>query len=241
MTDADAARCSVGVVVVAAGEGTRLRAGMPKAFVLLRGRPLLGYALAGVEQLPGLCSLVVVAPPEHVDARGPSWTGVDLPAGAVVVPGGASRTASVAAGLAALGDVDVVLVHDAARCLTPLAVFERVVAAVRAGAAGAVPGIPLVDTVKTVDADGVITGTPDRSSLRAVQTPQGFSRAVLVEAYRSGLAATDDAALVELAGHHVVVVEGDPLAFKVTSREDLEHAERVLALGAEAVAERLPD
>ena len=241
MTDADAAPCSVGVVVVAAGAGARLGAGLPKAFVLLRGRPLLGYALAGVEQLPGLRSLVVVAPPEHVDPRGPSWTGVDLPAGAVVVPGGASRTASVAAGLAALGDVDVVLVHDAARCLTPLAVFERVVAAVRAGATGAVPGIPLVDTVKTVDADGVITGTPDRATLRAVQTPQGFSRDVLVEAYRSGLAATDDAALVELAGHHVVVVEGDPMAFKVTSREDLEHAERVLARGAEDVAERLPD
>jgi 2-C-methyl-D-erythritol 4-phosphate cytidylyltransferase len=123
-----------------------------------------------------------------------------------------------------------VLVHDAARCLTPLAVFERVVEAVRGGAAGAVPGIPLVDTVKTVDAAGVITGTPDRGSLRAVQTPQGFGRDVLVAAYhRSGLAATDDAALVELAGHHVIVVEGDPLAFKVTTRDDLEHAERLLA------------
>ena len=108
-----------------------------------------------------------------------------------------------------MGDVDVVLVHDAARCLTPLAVFERVVAAVRGGAAGAVPGIPLVDTVKTVDADGVITGTPDRASLRAVQTPQGFAREVLVAAYSGGLEATDDAALVELGGHHVVVVDGD--------------------------------
>ena len=119
---------------------------------------------------------MVVAPPGHADPAGPSWAGVDLPPDAVVVAGGASRTDSVAAGLAAVGDVDVVLVHDAARCLTPLAVFERVVEAVRAGAAGAVPGIPLVDTVKTVDAHGVITGTPDRASLRAVQTPQGFAR-----------------------------------------------------------------
>jgi len=239
--DADAAPCSVGVVVVAAGSGTRLGAGLPKAFVPLRGRPLLGHAVDTVARLPQLGSLVVVAPPEVADPAGASWAGVDLPPDAVVVAGGASRTASVAAGLAAVGDVDVVLVHDAARCLTPLAVFERVVDAVRGGAAGAVPGIPLVDTVKTVDADGVITGTPDRASLRAVQTPQGFAREVLVAAYRSGLAATDDAALVELGGHHVVVVEGDALAFKVTTRDDLEHAERVLAQRAGAAAERLPD
>ena len=241
MIDADAAPCSVGVVVVAAGSGTRLGAGRPKAFVSLRGRPLLGYAVDTVARLPHLASLVVVAPPDHADPAGPAWAGVDLPPDAVVVAGGASRTDSVAAGLAAVGDVDVVLVHDAARCLTPLAVFERVVEAVRAGAAGAVPGIALVDTVKTVDTHGVITGTPDRASLRAVQTPQGFARDVLVSAYGSGLGATDDAALVELGGHHVVVVEGDALAFKVTSRGDLEHAERVLAQRAAAASGRLPD
>ena len=241
MIDADAAPCSVGVVVVAAGSGTRLGAGRPKAFVALRGRPLLGYAVDTVARLPHLASLVVVAPPDHTDPVGPSWAGVDLPPDAVVVAGGASRTDSVAAGLAAVGDVDVVLVHDAARCLTPLAVFERVVEAVRTGAAGAVPGIALVDTVKTVDAHGMITGTPDRASLRAVQTPQGFARDVLLSAYESGLGATDDAALVELGGHHVVVVEGDPLAFKVTSRDDLEHAERVLAQHAGAASGRLPD
>ena len=241
MTDADAAPCSVGVVVVAAGSGTRLGAELPKAFVPLRGRPLLGYALDTVARLPGLAALVVVAPPGLADPTGPSWAGVDLPAGAVVVAGGASRTDSVAAGLAGLGDVDVVLVHDAARCLTPLEVFERVVEAVRRGAAGAVPGIALVDTVKAVDAQGVITGTPDRASLRAVQTPQGFAREVLVAAYAGGSAATDDAALVELGGHHVVVVEGDPMAFKVTTRDDLEHAERVLALRASTWPGGLPD
>ncbi|MFL6167503.1 MAG: 2-C-methyl-D-erythritol 4-phosphate cytidylyltransferase [Ornithinibacter sp.] len=241
MTDADAAPCSVGVVVVAAGSGTRLGAGLPKAFVPLLGRPLLGYAVDTVARVPGLAALVVVAPPDRADPSGPSWEGVDLPPDAVVVVGGASRTDSVAAGLAAVGAVDVVLVHDAARCLTPLAVVERVVEAVRRGAAGAVPGIPLVDTVKTVDAAGVITGTPDRASLRAVQTPQGFAREVLVAAYRSGLAATDDAALVELAGHHVVVVEGDPLAFKVTTPDDLEHAERLLTERAGSTTGRLPD
>ncbi|HYN67903.1 MAG TPA: 2-C-methyl-D-erythritol 4-phosphate cytidylyltransferase [Ornithinibacter sp.] len=241
MTDADAAPSSVGVVVVAAGSGTRLGAALPKAFVALRGRPLLGYALDTVGRLPHLRRVVVVAPPEHTDPSGPLWAGIHLPLDVAVVAGGAERTDSVAAGLAALGDVDIVLVHDAARCLTPLEVFERVVDAVRGGAAGAVPGLPLVDTVKTVDPSGIITGTPDRASLRAVQTPQGFAREVLVSAYRSGVAATDDAALVELGGHHVVVVEGDPLAFKVTSPDDLEHAERVLARRAGAAATALRD
>ncbi|HSO64807.1 MAG TPA: 2-C-methyl-D-erythritol 4-phosphate cytidylyltransferase [Ornithinibacter sp.] len=236
MTDADAAPSSVGVVVVAAGSGTRLGAGLPKAFVRLRGRPLLAYAVATVARLPHLRSLVVVAPEGHADPHDPSdplWEAVVLPRGAVVVPGGAERTDSVAAGLAAIDAAcDVVLVHDAARCLTPLDVFARVVAAVHAGAAGAVPGLPLVDTVKTVDASGRITGTPDRAGMRAVQTPQGFEREVLLTAYRSGLSATDDAALVERCGHHVVVVDGDPLAFKVTTPDDLDRAERLLTRAA---------
>ena len=233
MTDADAAPCSVGVVVVAAGSGSRLGAGVPKAFVRLAGRPLLTYAVATVARLPHLRSLVVVAPPGHADpweAGDTLWAGVVLPEGTRVVTGGADRTDSVAAGLAAVDDgCDVVLVHDAARCLTPLDVFERVVDAVAAGAAGAVPGLPLVDTVKTVDATGRITGTPDRAGLRAVQTPQGFRREVLLTAYRSGLRATDDAALVERCGDHVVVVDGDPMAFKVTTPDDLDRAERLLA------------
>ncbi|GAA4411050.1 2-C-methyl-D-erythritol 4-phosphate cytidylyltransferase [Fodinibacter luteus] len=233
MTDADAAPGSVGVVVVAAGSGSRLGAGVPKAFVRLHGRPLLAYAVDTVARLPHLRSVVVVAPLDHAaprDAADPVWEGVELPSGAVVVAGGAERTDSVAAGLAAVdATCDVVLVHDAARCLTPLDVFERVVEAVRRGAAGAVPGLPVVDTVKSVDAEGVITGTPDRASLRAVQTPQGFRREVLATAYGSGLRATDDAALVERCGHHVVVVAGDPLAFKVTTPDDLERAERLLA------------
>ena len=223
----------VGVVIVAAGSGSRLGADVPKAFVRLAGRPLLSYAVATVARLPHLRSLVVVAPAGHADpsdAGDTLWEGVDLPPGARVVPGGAERTDSVAAGLAAVDDgCDVVLVHDAARCLTPLDVFDRVVAAVRAGAAGAVPGLALVDTVKTVDAAGRITGTPDRAGLRAVQTPQGFQRGVLLTAYRSGLKATDDAALVERCGDHVVVVDGDPLAFKVTTPDDLDRAERLLA------------
>ena len=229
MTDADAAPSSVGVVVVAAGSGSRLGADVPKAFVRLRGRPLLAHAVDTISRMPGLTSLVVVAPAGLTDPSGPLWSGVALPAGARVVPGGAERTDSVTAGLAAIApDCDIVLVHDAARCLTPLGVFQRVVDAVRSGAAGAVPGLPVVDTVKSVDAAGVITGTPDRASLRAVQTPQGFRREVLVTAYESGVRATDDAALVERCGDHVLVVDGDPLAFKVTTADDLELAQWLL-------------
>jgi 2-C-methyl-D-erythritol 4-phosphate cytidylyltransferase len=241
VTDADAAPCSVGVVVVAAGSGTRLGADVPKAFVRLRGRPLLAYAVDTVAGLTSLRSVVVVVPPHHAVPDDPTdavWAGVRLPPGAVVVPGGEQRSESVAAGLAAVDAAcDVVLVHDAARCLAPVEVFDRVVEAVRSGAAGAVPGLPVVDTVKTVDAWGTITGTPDRSTLRAVQTPQAFRRGVLVTAYESGLHATDDAALVERCGHRVVVVEGDPRAFKVTTVADLEHADRLLATGAVPIRE----
>ena len=136
-----------------------------------------------------------MAGPDHWDL--PGTGGVPT----AFVAGGAERTESVAAGLAALDTgCDVVLVHDAARCLTPTTVFDRVVAAVRAGADGVVPGLAVVDTVKTVDAEGLVTGTPDRVSLRAVQTPQGFRRAVLLAAHASGAVATDDAALVERRG-----------------------------------------
>lgn len=233
--DADTTTRGVGVVVVAAGSGSRLGAGVPKAFAHLAGRPLLGHALDTVARVPGLRSLVVVVPADLADVSGPAWAGVTVPPPGRVVAGGPERSESVAAGLAALdGGCDVVLVHDAARCLTPLEVFERVVDAVRAGTAdtaGAVPGLPVVDTVKTVDAQGVITGSPARDALRAVQTPQGFRREVLEAAYRSGQVATDDAALVERIGHKVLVVEGDARAFKVTTPADLEHAERLLAAG----------
>ena len=226
--DAHSAPRGVGVVVVAAGSGSRLGAEVPKAAVRLGGRSLLAHTVERVLGVEGLASLVLVVP---AGLEGPErW---DLPATGGVptafVTGGAERTASVAAGLAALpAGCDVVLVHDAARCLTPTAVFDRVVAAVRAGADGVVPGLAVVDTVKTVDAEGLVTGTPDRVSLRAVQTPQGFPRAVLLAAHASGIAATDDAALVERAGRRVLVVEGDPMAFKVTTPDDLERAERLV-------------
>ena len=220
----------MGVVVVAAGSGTRLGAERPKAFVEVVGTTILERAVAGVREA-AVDELVVVVPEDlvaeatgRVDPLRPE--GVDV----TVVAGGAERTDSVAAGLAALSDaVSVVLVHDAARCLTPVVVFERVLTALAAGAAGAIPGVPVVDTIKVVDAGGVITATPLRDSLRAVQTPQGFDRALLTAAHASGAAATDDAALVEALGHDVIVVGGDPLALKITTVDDLARAERLLS------------
>ncbi len=226
MTDADAAPGSVGVVVVAAGAGSRLGGEVPKAFVTIGGAQLVDHAVSGVRAVRDVGQVVLVAPAGRVAELAGRYAADPL---LVVVAGGAERTDSVAAGLAVLDDTcDVVLVHDAARCLTPPEVFERVIGAVRAGDAGVVPGLPVVDTVKSVDADGLVTGTPDRSSLRAIQTPQGFARDVLVAAYASAQVATDDAALVEASGYHVRVVAGDPLAFKITTPADLQHAARLL-------------
>ena len=233
----------VGVIVVAAGSGSRLGAGVPKAFVAIAGESILAHALRGVLACTSVDEVVVVAPPGHrpeaeavcrdVGSRySASASGRRSPRTAVavaVVGGGAERGDSVAAGLAALSaDVNVVLVHDAARCLTPVEVFDRVAAAVRHGAPAVVPGIPVVDTIKQVTAAGLVVATPARSTLRAIQTPQGFRREVLERAHALGGDATDDAALVERLGERVFVVDGDPRALKVTTPHDLETAARLL-------------
>lgn len=156
-----------------------------------------------------------------------------------VVVGGGTRTESVrlalAAALDAVPDIDVVLVHDAARALTPPAVFTTVVDAVRAGQAAVVPVLPLVDTVKHIDTTGRVLSTVDRSTLRSVQTPQGFTLELLRRAHQTRGEVTDDAGLVEAMGEPVHTVPGDPLAFKVTTAFDLVLAEAVLGSSIEAV------
>jgi 2-C-methyl-D-erythritol 4-phosphate cytidylyltransferase len=135
----------------------------------------------------------------------------------------------VRAGLAAAGDAEFVLVHDAARALTPPAMIARVVAELKAGSAAVIPVLPVTDTIKSVDVLGVVTGTPLRSELRAVQTPQGFSAQVLRDAHDAGdLAATDDASLVERLGVSVQTIAGEVRAFKITTPLDLVLARALL-------------
>ncbi len=145
-----------------------------------------------------------------------------------VVEGANERTESVRRGLAALGEAEIVLVHDAARALTPPSLISRVVAEVRSGRRAVVPALPVADTIKAVDSDGAVTGTPDRSHLRAIQTPQGFRADVLIRAYEAAAeGATDDAGLVERLGETVHTIAGEPLAFKITTPHDLLLAEAI--------------
>lgn len=229
------------IIVVAAGSGTRLGAGVPKALVDLDGRTVLRHALDGVFAAAPM-QVVVVAPAgreKQVEAE------ITASAGgrrhlATVVTGGATRQQSVAAGLDALhDDVRVVLVHDAARALTPASQIDAV--AVSVTDAGVIPALAVVDTLKKVDGDEV-AGPVDRSVLAAAQTPQGFPRAALQDAYAAAVASgeehTDDAALFAAAGGAVRRIPGSERAFKVTTPGDLERAQ--LLLGARSSVSAAP-
>jgi len=224
---------TVGIIVVAAGSGTRLGAEQPKAFVEIRGVPILERALVGVFGSVEPAQVVVVAPASHLAAaRSISARAAGAASGSIsVVAGGATRQDSVANGLAALGpEVQVVLVHDAARALTPSALFDRVVRGVAASGHGIIPSLPVSDTIKRV-AETTVLETVDRSSLVHVQTPQGFPRADLVAAYAAARQEfTDDAALFADAGNTVEIVEGEARAFKITTPWDLARAENVLGV-----------
>ena len=222
---------TVGALVPAAGLGVRLGPGAPKALRELAGESLLVHAVRGLRACPSVGPVVVAAPAADVEAVRALLAAYDV----MVVAGGAERQDSVRAALATLpGAVELVLVHDAARCLTPVEVVERVVAALRAGAVAVVPVLPVADTVKQVDGDRVVV-TVDRSRLRSVQTPQGFTREVLEKAHAAGSSAmtssamTDDAGLVEALGLPVLTVAGSDEAFKVTRPLDLLLAEAVLS------------
>ena len=235
-------------VLTAAGSGSRLGAGLPKALVPVGGVSLLRRAAAGLIASGLVRHIVVTAPANDVERFRAELEGLLDEGTEIEVVAGSphSRQASVALGLAAalaaVPQADVVVVHDAARALTPPEVTRRVVAAVRAGHAAVVPALPVTDTVKEVET-GVageperVVATPRRSRLRAVQTPQGFETGTLVAAHRIGaersadesLAASDDAGLVEACGGSVVVVAGDERAVKVTTPMDLALAELLLS------------
>lgn len=230
----------VGVIVVAAGAGQRLGRGIPKALVQCAGRTLLEHALGGVLASGVAAHVAVVVPRGDSQLRSIVDAQVHPRITITAIDGGTNRPESVRAGLNALpADVEIVLVHDAARALTPPHVFRAVVACVREGSAAVVPGVPVSDTIKVVDGESV-TSTPHRASLRAIQTPQGFDAATLRAAHADwsvAMTATDDAMLVESLGIPVRIAPGDPLAFKVTTPLDLTLAEAVLLQSPESVEE----
>ena len=216
------------VVLVAAGSGSRLGSPSPKAFVSLEGKTLLQHCVERLGEWSRPHTVVLVVPEGWQE---PARALLTSSPGARVVTGGATRTASVRAGLAALGeDTDVVLIHDAARALMPLDVFDRVVEAVEAGAPGAIPHVLVVDTLVRISPETLITeGGPNRDELGGVQTPQGFVASKLIAAYEAVAGDfSDDAAVMREAGHDVVGVAGDVRGFKITYPEDLTRAASVL-------------
>jgi 2-C-methyl-D-erythritol 4-phosphate cytidylyltransferase len=222
-------------IVPAAGRGERLGPGAPKALRSIGDIPILVHAVRSLAGCGRVGLVVVAAPPGGVDGVAELLA----PFGATVrvVAGGSTRQHSVSLALDAVPeDVDIVLVHDAARALTPPDLVAAVADTVAAGHDAVIPVLPVADTIKAVDAASTVTGTVDRSTLRAVQTPQGFRRSLLVKAHATAgtpideaAAATDDAGLVELLGSPVRVIPGHPEAFKVTTPFDLILAEAVWA------------
>ncbi|MGH7482805.1 MAG: 2-C-methyl-D-erythritol 4-phosphate cytidylyltransferase [Longimicrobiales bacterium] len=228
----------IGVVVAAAGAGTRMDTTAPKQYALLAGRPLLEHALRPFLARADV-SVVLVSLPAGDVATPPPWL-TALDPRIRIVAGGEARCDSVWHALEALpDDVEIVLVHDAARPLVTPEIVARVIAEAGKGH-GAVPAVPVTDTIKQVGPDGAVLGTPDRSALWRAQTPQGFPAAMLVGAYRSARQrrepATDDAMLAERAGGRVVIVEGSPDNLKVTRASDLALAEAILSARMEARA-----
>jgi 2-C-methyl-D-erythritol 4-phosphate cytidylyltransferase len=227
-------------VIPAAGRGVRLGPGAPKALRTLSGTPMLIHAVRAMANSRAVSLVVVVAPPDGAAEVKNLLAEHALPERTdfLVVPGGDTRQESVRLGLEALpADITTVLVHDAARPLVPVDTVDAVIEAVHEGSPAVVPALPLADTVKQVEpsAPGAggpepVVATPQRALLRAVQTPQGFDRALLAKAHATVTEdVTDDASMVERLGAQVVVVPGHEEAFKVTRPLDLVLAEAVLA------------
>ncbi|HET7567259.1 MAG TPA: 2-C-methyl-D-erythritol 4-phosphate cytidylyltransferase [Gaiellaceae bacterium] len=213
---------SVWAILVAAGRGERLGLDQPKVFAKLGEDPLLAEPLRRLDDCEWVDAIVLVAPPGWEEPA--ILLAEEIGAGKVsaCVAGGETRTASVRAGLAEVpADAVIVLVHDAARPLLSDEVVERVLAPFSDGWDGAVPGLPVADTLKRAEGDGGIVETVPRDGLWAVQTPQAFRADVLRRAYASDATATDCAGLVEATGGRVKVVEGDPRLLKVTTADDL--------------------
>jgi 2-C-methyl-D-erythritol 4-phosphate cytidylyltransferase/2-C-methyl-D-erythritol 2,4-cyclodiphosphate synthase len=212
----------VAVIIPAGGSGERLGAQLPKALVQLAGRTLIEHAVANMAPI---ASQIIVAAPIGYEDHFKKLLGTEI----TVVTGGSTRTASVKA---ALEHVDksneYVLVHDAARSLASTGLATRIIDSLRAGEKAVIPGMTVTDTIKKVDANNYVTKTLTRSKLRAIQTPQGFTRKVLIAAHKSSDEVTDDAGLVESNGIVVKVITGEERALKITTPGDLATANRLL-------------
>ena len=233
---APAARRDVGVVIVAGGSGSRVGGSELKQFRWVHGKPMLLHSVQAFMARPDVALVVVVLPRAYA-ADPPPWLFQCDVERLLVTEGGKERMESVANGLADLpAGVEVVLVHDAARPLVSDALIGRVVQEVRAGHA-AIAALPVVDTLKEVDASGTIVRTVERARLWRAQTPQGFPREAIIAAHtaarRDRATATDDAALCERIGIPVRVVRGSERAMKVTEEGDFARAEAIARLAEE--------
>ncbi len=213
---------SISVIIPAGGSGERLGAKLPKALVQLAGRTLIEHAVA---QMSPIADEIIVAAPKGLERTFQELLGSEV----IVVTGGITRTESVNAGLRLLSkDAKFVLVHDAARPLASTDLARRIIKELQAGADAVIPGLKVADTIKRVNVDGFVTKTPNRAKLRAIQTPQGFTRETLVTAHKLNSEATDDAALVEELDIPVKVILGEDRALKITTPDDLGRAQRFL-------------
>lgn len=225
-------------LVAAAGQGTRLGADIPKGYVPLRGRPLVVRSVQAMITSAVVDEVIVLISPDMEDYARKILDKENLFSAEIpvrLVHGGGERADSVYEGLKAIdADDAVVLIHDAARALTPPGMIARVARAVLSGQRAVIPVLPVADTIKVVDPDNVVVSTPARSELRAVQTPQGYDLAALRAANEKyfgmenpGFVATDDASLIEWYGAKVHCVQGDPMAFKITTPIDYALAKAV--------------
>jgi len=221
----------IAVILVAAGDGARLGAGIPKALVKVGELTLLEHALLNILKVKNLAQIVVASHEERVEefsAIAKKTVGTEVSIS--FTPGGLTRQGSIANALTALNlSIEVVLVHDSARCFAPTEVFDRVAAAVQETGLGVVPVLLVADTIKQVK-QNVVLGSVDRDELRIAQTPQGFTKDSLLHAYKNASAEfTDDSSLFQSTGVAMKSVLGDSLSFKITVPADLEYAELLLA------------
>jgi 2-C-methyl-D-erythritol 4-phosphate cytidylyltransferase / 2-C-methyl-D-erythritol 2,4-cyclodiphosphate synthase len=217
----------VAVIIPAGGSGERLGAKIPKALVQLAGKTLIEHAVANMAPI---ANQIIVAAPAGFEKQFQDLLGSEV----TVVTGGLTRTLSVKKALALVEkENEYILVHDAARSLASSDLAMRVIDSLRAGEKAVIPGMPVSDTIKRVDGDNYVTKTPTRSNLRSIQTPQGFTRKLLIKAHTSPDDATDDAGLVEERGVDVKVILGEERAMKITTMNDLAIAHNWLIPGAD--------